>query len=253
MKIKLLILIPLLSFASFSLLYSDNPLSARDIVKCSDDFMRGDTNQGIYSMQITTPDWQRALKLKVYSLGRDKIFIRILSPAKEAGIGTLRIENEMWNYLPSVERIIKIPPSMMLQPWMGSDFANDDLVKESSIVNDYNHTIAGEEKIDGNLCYKIQLIPKEGASVIWGKIMLWIRKNDFLPLKEDYYSERGKLIKVLEYSDIGVVSDRVIPKTWKMSSLIKPGHSTTIKLVDVEYNNPIDEDIFTLQNLKKAY
>lgn len=247
-------IIGLFSFFLFALvfpLFSADSFKASEMVKRSDELMRGDTNQGIYAMEVVTPNWQRKLKLDVYSLGRDNVFIRILAPPKEAGIGTLRIKNEMWNYLPNVEKTIKIPPSMMAQSWMGSDFANDDLVKESSIVNDYKHTIIAEEVSGGFPAYKIELIPKIGAAVIWGKIILWLRKGDCLPLKEEYYSEKGKLIKVLEYSDIGQVSERIIPRVWKMSSFIKPGQYTIIKLIDVEYNQPLSKDVFTLENLKK--
>ncbi len=247
-----LILFLVLSLSNHQKQEVDLPtLSAKEIVKQSDDLLRGDTNQGFYLMKITTPHWQRELKLQVFSFARNKIFIRILAPPKEAGIATLRINNEMWNYLPSVEKIIKIPPSLMLEPWMGSDFANDDLVKESSIVDDYIHKILSEEMINDKIVYKIELLPRPEAAVLWGKIIRWIRKNDFVPLKEEYYNERNKLIKILEFSDIGPLSDRIIPKVWTMTSLIKKGHSTSIKLVDVKYNQPIDENIFTMSNLKK--
>ncbi len=160
-------------------------LNATDIVRHSDDLMRGDSRSGTYSMKIITSRWERELTLLVRSQGRDKMFIRILSPAKEVGIGTLRIKNEMWNYLPTVEKTIKIPPSMMLRPWMGSDFANDDLVKESSIVNDYTHKIIGHEDINGDAVLKIELTPKPDAPVIWGKLYQWIRTKDFVPIKEE--------------------------------------------------------------------
>lgn len=226
-------------------------LIAQEIVRRSDDLMRGDTNQGTYLMMITTPSWKRELKVYCYSQGRDKMFLRILSPAKEAGVGTLRINNEMWNYLPTVEKTIKIPPSMMMQPWMGSDFTNDDLVKESSLVNDYTHEILSVETIDERRVYKIELIPRPEAAVVWGKILRWVRKDDFVPLREEYYNERGKLMKILEFSDIGQVSNRIIPKTWTMTSQIKENHQTTIKLLDVEYDVPIADSIFTLSNLTK--
>lgn len=231
--------------------YASESLSPSEIVRRADDLLRGDTNQGAYIMEVVTSNWRRTLELYVYSLGRDKIFIRILSPAKEAGIGTLRVKNEMWNYLPNVEKTIKIPPSMMAQSWMGSDFANDDLVKESSIVNDYTHRIMSEEDAGGFFVYKMELIPKPDAAVVWGKIIFWVRKNDYVPLREEYFDEQGRLIKVLEYTDIGKVSDRVIPRVWKMSSALKDNHYTIIKVVDVEYNKPIDGSVFTLENLKK--
>ena len=226
-------------------------MDAKTVVKTADDLMRGDSISGTYVMKIQTPSWERTLSLKVYSLGRNKMFIRILSPAKEAGIGTLRIDNEMWNYLPDIEKTLKIPPSMMLQPWMGSDFANDDLVKESSIVNDYNHQLVSITSLDDAVAYKIELTPKSTSAVIWGKRIQWIRLEDNVPLKEEYYDDKGELIKILTYSDIGKVSDRVIPRIWTMRSFIKPGFTTTIELKDVEYNLPLQNNIFTLQNLKK--
>ncbi len=251
MKNKTIFLLFLLLWILIKNSLADENLTAMEIVKRSDDLMRGNSNQGIYTMQIETPSWKRELKLDVHSLGQNKIFIRILSPQKEKGVGTLRIKNEMWNYLPRVEKTIKIPPSLMLQPWMGSDFANDDLVKESSIVNDYTHKIIKKETLEGQSTYIIELIPKPNAAVIWGKIVRFIRKDDYVPLKEEYYSDDGKLVKVLEYSDIAKVSERIIPRIWKMTPVHKPGHSTTVQLIDVQYNQPIDEQIFTLMNLKK--
>jgi len=241
------ILILLLSAHSYCIAQD---LTPQEIVKRADDLLRGDTSQGQYRMSVETPGWKRTLELDAYSIGRDKTFIRILSPPKEAGITTLRIENEMWNYLPKVERTIKIPPSMMFQSWMGSDFNNDDLVKESSIVYDYTHKILYEKQIGSHDVYKIELIPLPEAPVTWGKLLLWVRKSDFVPLREEFYSERGKLIKILEYSDIKQVSDRTIPTTWKMKSVTKEGHVTIIEVIDIVYNEPVSENIFTLSNLK---
>ncbi|MBF0532576.1 MAG: outer membrane lipoprotein-sorting protein [Candidatus Omnitrophica bacterium] len=223
-----------------------------EIVKYSDDLLQGQSSSGTYRMTVKTPSWERRLELKVYSKNKEKMLVRILSPAKESGIGTLRIKNEMWNYLPNVEKTIKIPPSMMLQPWMGSEFANDDLVKESSIVNDYIHRLAGEVILDGETCLQVELLPKPNAAVIWGKILLSVRKQDNVPVREEYFNEAGKPIKVLYYSNVGQVSDRVVPRTWRMASQIKPGQETTIELMDdVQYNIPIDDAVFSLTNLKK--
>ena len=231
---------------------SAEELTGQEIIKRMDDLMRGDTLRGKYVMTVTTPGWTRRLELDAWNTGRDRTFIRILSPEKEVGTGTLRVKESMWNYLPSVEKIIKIPPSMMLQPWMGSDFANDDLVKESSIVYDYTHNIAGEEDIGGSMAYRIELIPKPGAAVTWGKLIFLIRKEDLLPVREEYYSDRGKLINVLEYSEIKQMSDRKIPALWRMASQVKEGHYTTIEVVDAVYNQPISEGIFTLENLRRT-
>ncbi len=233
-----------------SLLFSQE-LTPQEMIKRSDDLMRGDTQEGKYSMAITTPNWERRLELYVYSLGRDKMFIRILSPAKEKDTTTLRVKNEMWNYLPAVERTIKIPPSMMLQPWMGSDFANDDLVKESSIVNDYTHKLLSEENTEGQDVYVIELTPKPGSAVVWYKRIMRINKKDFTPVRDEFYGKNNKLIKTLSYSNVKKISGRSIPAHWDMTSEIKQGHTTIIEVSDsVVYNEPIDDSVFSLQNLR---
>ncbi len=225
-------------------------LTPKEIVKASDELLRGKTLKGKYRMTVIRPKWERTLELVAYNKGEDKTFIEILSPQKEKGIITLRIKNNMWIYHPRIERTIKIPPSMMLQPWMGSDFSNDDLVKESSIVNDYTHTILKEETLNNSIVYKIKLIPKPEASVRWGKIIIWVRKDDFIPLKEEFYNEKGELIKILKYSKIKEFSNRKIPSIWEMSSAINPNKKTIIEVIEATYNEPIEENIFTLRKLR---
>lgn len=248
MKISLLVA----AFFILSLSHANaQTISAQEMIKRADDLLRGDTSDGVYAMTVTTPNWSRTLKLRAVSFARSKTYIKILEPVKEAGITTLRIENNMWNYLPKVERTIKNPPSMMLEPWMGSDFSNDDLVKESSIVTDYTHAIAAEETIDGFNAYKIELTPKPQAPVAWGKLLYWVRKDDLVPLKEEFYDEHGRLIKTLTYTQAKQMSDRIIPTVWTMQSQVKPGNSTVIVVNEVTYNQPINESIFSLQNLRK--
>lgn len=253
MKRLTLALLYILSFALFSSPLSGAELAAKEIVKRSDDLMRGKTQKGTYVMTVIRPQWKRRLELSYTGKDRDKIFIRILSPAKEKGTATLRIGNEMWNYLPSVERIIKIPPSLMLQPWMGSDFANDDLVKESSIVEDYDHTILREETIDRQQAYVISLLPKRKAAVVWSKRIMWINKDDFTPIRDEYYGKNDTLIKVLRYSQVKKISDRKIPTRWEMVSILHEGRSTIIEVGnDVVYDSAVRNSVFSLQNLKKG-
>jgi len=118
---------------------------------------------------------------------------------------------------------------MMLQPWMGSDFANDDLVKESSVVNDYTHKIAGEENLDGKAVWRIEMTPKPEAAVVWDKRITWIRKDGFIPVRDEFYGKDNKLIKALEYSKVKEISGRLIPSYWQMTSEIKKGHRTIIE------------------------
>jgi outer membrane lipoprotein-sorting protein len=223
----------------------------REILDRVERLLWGRTVQGEYEMSITTPRWQRTLALRVWMERPRRSFVRILSPAKEAGIGSLRIGSEMWNYLPSVERVIKIPPSMMLQPWMGSDFTNDDLVKESSILDDYTHKIVGTTAVEGQEVWQVEATPKPEAAVVWGRVLYLVRKRDFMPLKQEYFSERGELVRVLSFADVRSLGGRVLPTRWEMRPVAKPGNVTTIMLKDAIFDRPVDEAIFTQRNLQK--
>lgn len=157
----------------------------------------------------------------------------------------------MWNYLPNVERIIKIPPSMMLQPWMGSDFSNDDLVKESSILEDYTHRVIGSAQVDGEAVTQIEAVPKPDSAVVWGRIVYWVRRRDTMPLKQEFFSERGERVRVLSFSEIRSVGGRVMPTRWEMKPDAKPGNSTTVVLKDAVFDRPVDEEVFSQRNLQK--
>lgn len=224
--------------------------SGAEILDRVERLLWGKTLQGDFEMTVQTPRWQRTLQLRVWMDRPSRSFIRILSPAKEAGIGSLRIGNEMWNYLPAVERTIKIPPSMMLQPWMGSDFTNDDLVKESSIVNDYTHSVQ-EVPSDGVTAYRVEAIPKPDAAVVWGKIHYWVRKSDFIPLREESYSESGELVRVLAFSDVRTVGGRLLPTRWEMRPVAKPGNVTVVQMKDAVFDQPLATEVFTQRNLQK--
>ena len=225
--------------------------SAHDVVDRAETALWGTTVQAQLSMTVTTPRWERTLELQSWMERPRRTFIRILAPAKEAGIASLRIGPEMWNYLPTVERTIKIPPSMMLQPWMGSDFSNDDLVKESSLVDDYTHRFVGSDTAGGVAVYVIEGLPKSDAAVVWGRLVLRVRKEDFLPVRVEYYDERGTLIRVLTYSEIGPVGGRTIPTKWEMRPLAKPGNVTTLVMKRATFDAAIPAEIFTQRNLTK--
>ncbi|KVT55533.1 outer membrane lipoprotein-sorting protein [Burkholderia ubonensis] len=229
---------------------ADEP-DGRALVERVDTLLWGKSLQGEFDMTITTPRWQRTLSLRAWMERPKRSFIRILAPAKEAGIGSLRIGAEMWNYLPTIERTIKIPPSMMLQPWMGSDFTNDDLVKQSSAVDDYTHRILRTETVGGATAYVVESRPKPDAAVVWGKILYWIRQADDIPLKQEYYNERNELVRVLTFSDVGPMGGHVIPTKWEMRPADDRGHATVIVMKTAKYDQPIDTEIFTQRNLQK--
>lgn len=224
---------------------------AREILDRVESLLWGKTVEGEYEMTITTARWQRTLVMRAWMERPKRSFIRILAPAKEKGIGSLRLGAEMWNYLPNVERTIKIPPSMMLQPWMGSDFTNDDLVKSSSIVDDYTQRILREETVASRPAWVLELIPRPDAAVVWGKIIYWVRKGDFIPLKEEFYDERGALVRVMSFSDVRPMGGRTIPTRWEIRPSDKPGNSTTIVIRSAVYDRGIDPDTFTQRNLQK--
>ena len=163
--------------------YAETP---REIVKKANDLWYGKSSISEGTMTVIKPTWTRKISTKAWMLEPDYALILITGPAKDKGIVTLKRKNELWNWIPAIQRVIKIPPSMMLQPWMGSDFTNDDLVRESSIVNDYTQSLIGEEKINGYECYKIKLMPKPEAGVVWEKVIMWISKKSYMELKTEY-------------------------------------------------------------------
>lgn len=242
---------PGLSLLAVSFLLRAQEPSAHAVVDRAERAVWGTTVQSQLTMTVTTPRWERTLELQSWMERPRLTFVRILAPAKEAGIASLRIGSEMWNYLPTVERTIKIPPSMMLQPWMGSDFSNDDLVKQSSMVDDYTHRFVGSDTAGGAPVYLIEALPRPDAAVVWGRLVLRVRKADFLPVRVEYYDERGALIRVLTYSEIQPMGGRTIPTRWMMQPVDKPGNRTTIVLKRATFDAAIPADVFTQRNLTK--
>ena len=226
--------------------------TAEEIVKKAEDLLKGKTAHGIMEMTIKTPDFERTLKMESWWVGNEKALIVIKSPRREAGNKTLKIKNEIWNYLKNTETTIKIPPSMMLQSWNGSDFTNDDLVRESNLAKDYNQKVLGEETINGEKCWKIELDPKPNAPVVWGKLYYWIRQKDYVPSTVQYFDEKGNLIRYIVYSDVKKFGSRTLPAVWTMYNKTKEGHSTTIKLLEMELDINIPDRIFSFQELERG-
>jgi len=224
-------------------------MNVDQVVRERDRLIRGDTSKGKYEMQIISPRWKRTLKMDTWSSGNDRSFIVITYPKKDKDTTFLRIKTDMWQYVPSIEKTIKIPPSMMLQSWMGSDFTNDDLVKESSIVNDYTHKFLEEAKD----LYVIESIPKPEAPVVWGKVIQHIDKNTFVPVNDEFYDEDGTLIRKIIYDNVKKLPDRYYPMKWIVEPMTeeKKGHQTIIIIDEVEFNIPVDEGVFGMQALKR--
>ena len=204
-------------------------------------------------MTIKRPKWERTLAFRSWTLGTAYALTLITSPARESGQSFLKVKNEMWNWNPSINRIIKLPPSMLAQGWMGSDFTNDDILNQSSIVVDYTHVISGNEAVSGRDCYKITLTPKEDAPVVWGRVILWISKSDYLQLKGEYYDEDGYLVKTETGSEIKSMDGRVIATRFELVPADKKGNVTIITLDAIKFNLPLAENFFSQQNLQKAH
>lgn len=244
----------LISILGMVLLATTN-LSAQnleEIIRKADEKFRGNSSQGEMTMIIGRPTWSREVTMKSWTVGDHYSLIYITAPAKGKGQVFLKRNKEMWNWVPNIERMIKIPPSMMMQSWMGSDFTNDDLVRESSLAKDYEHILLAEEKTAGYDSYKIELIPKEDAPVVWGKVVMWISKTDYLWLKGEYYDEDGILVNTEILSDIKMMGNRKMPTRLEMIPADKPGQKTVLIFKNIEFDVKIDESFFSQQNMKKV-
>lgn len=229
-----------------------NAQTAKEIVEKANELLRANSSISKATMTVVKSDWSREMTTKMWMLEPNYALILITSPAADKGNVTLKRKNEIWNWVPTIQRVIKIPPSMMMQPWMGSDFTNDDLVRESSIVEDYTQSILGEQTIEGYDCHKILLLPKPDAGVVWGKVVMWISKKGFLELKTQYYDEDSTLVKTMIGSDIRQMGGRTIPTHWEMLPIDKPGEKTILQYEDMEFNANINRSFFSQQNMKRV-
>jgi outer membrane lipoprotein-sorting protein len=228
-------------------------MNAKEIVREAEDQWRGEQSSiSRMTMKIIRPTWERTIKMKNWIKGRDYALTLITAPASEKGQTFLKRGNEMWHWMPSIGRLIKLPPSMMSQGWMGSDYTNDDILKESSIVVDYNHTLAGEEEVNGSMCYKIRMIPKENAAVVWGKVITWISKEHFNQLKAEYYDEDGELVRTELLSEVKNVDNRMIPTHIEVIPEDEEGKKTVLELNEARFNRNITDGFFSQQNMKRV-
>ncbi len=223
---------------------------ATEIVDCVDRIMRGESSRGISTMEVVTENWSRAMEMQVWSLGTDHALVRILSPRKDAGTATLKAGNEIWNYLPRVDRTIKIPASLMSASWMGSHFTNDDLVKESRLIEDYEITLAYEGDRDGVEVWEFDLVPRPEAPVVWGRISYQVRKSDTMPVYARYYDEDGELVRTMTFFDYRELGGRLVPAAMRVVPEDKPGEFTEFRYSELEFDVDLDEAFFSLRRLR---
>jgi len=247
---------------------------ATEIVRRADRHVRGESSRAELSMEIVRPDWSRQMGLKSWSKGNNRALILITSPARDRGTTFLLRDDEVWNYRPDIDRVIKLPPSMMSQSWMGTDFTNDDLVRESSIVEDYHHQIVGDTILivdpgsdgkttpagastaadtarAGRPAWEMKLTPKPEAAVVWGEVRLWVGQEHYLQLHAEYYDEDGELVNVMDMSRIREMGGRLLPTVLAMRPVDEEGHLTRMTYQDIEFDIEIDDSFFSQQNMKR--
>jgi outer membrane lipoprotein-sorting protein len=237
--------------------FSTNVFSAeskpdiRKILDNVDRLYRSEHSFGTLEMRIETPDWKRTLDINVWASGLDKTFIRILSPQKDKGVATLRIQNDMWNFFPKIDKVMKVPPSMMMGSWMGSDFTNDDLVKESTFLKDYDSKLgAADPKNPDTTHYYIELKPKAQTATVWDKIVLVVNKDNSIPIRQEYYDEKGVKIREIVFKDIRKFGNKSLPAIMELTPFNKAGHKTVIEYKELKFDH-VEESIFSQINLQK--
>ena len=232
-------------------------LPARAVAERVEELFRGENSYFQATMTIRSPllPAPRIVGFRAWddrSSGRS--FVRITAPPKDRGVAFLNVPPNLWNYIPRVERTLRIPPSMMLQSWMGSDFTNDDLVRESSQLDDYEHHWLGIAPAGAGLprAYVIEYRPHEAAPVVWGRIAAWIDAERFAPLRQEFYDEAGALLRVMRFSDFRRTRGRLYPHAWSLIPENRPGHETAIQIEEIRFDEPIPDSIFTRRNLREG-
>ncbi|WP_428774842.1 outer membrane lipoprotein-sorting protein [Vibrio sp.] len=242
------LLCALISFSASASSAAD--INASEIVAASDKAMRGDSSYSEATMEIIRPDWTRSMSMKSWTKGTELSLVLVTAPAKDKGSASLKRGREMWNWVPSIERVIKIAPSMLSQSWMGSDFTNDDLINQSSIVVDYQHQLIREDSFDGESVWVIDAIAKPDAPVVWSKVTLWISKRNHLQRQVEFYDEFEDRINVLQTFDIKTLGGRELPTRMEMAPVDKPGNKTVFTTHGAQFNFVIDDDFFSVNQMK---
>ncbi len=222
---------------------------ARELVQKAMDHWRGVTSHSVMSMTIHRPDWERRMTMESWSKGDKLSLVRVIEPRKDAGNATLLDDNAMWTFSPKVNRVIRIPSSMMSQSWMGSDFSNRDIAKSTDIIDQYDHELTAVEQRDGHSYYTVTSIPHEDAAVVWGKEVLTVR-DDWVLMEQQFWDQDGKLVKALHTLEVAELGGRSVAKTMRMATLDTPGEWTEIEVGSIEFDLALADSMFTLSNLR---
>jgi len=244
---KLLLALALAMFAIAGV--AAEPVTARDIIQRAMDHFRGQTSYSEMTMVINRPEWQRSMTMRAWTEGDKQTLVRVTEPRKDAGNGTLSLDGNMWTYTPKINRVIKVPSSMMNQNWMGSDFSNKDISKNTDIIDQYDHTLLEQRQQDGHTVYVIESIPHEEAAVVWGKEVLVIR-DDWIMLEQQFWDQDGELVKRLAASKIQEMSGRSVATVIRMSKANEADEWTELQTAEVEFDLDLPGNLFTLSSLR---
>jgi hypothetical protein len=228
------------------------PEEVKEIVDRVDRLLRGESSRARVTMEIETENWSRGLEMEMWSLGNDFALVRVLSPQKEAGTATLKAGQEVWNYLPRVDRTIKVPASLMMGSWMGSHFTNDDLVKESSMAEDYDIELTADEIREGEAIWEFTLIPRPDAPVVWGAVTMVVRQADLMPTRVQYFDEDRVAVRTMVFSEFRQMDGRLVPALITVIPEDKPGERTVVRYNELTFDIPIEESFFSLRNLRSG-
>ena len=220
-----------------------------------DDLYRSKSSIAEVSLTVTKPRRKRTLTMKTWSLGKDKALIVIRAPAREKGVATLKVDKNLWNYMPRTSRTIRIPPSMMLGSWMGSDFTNDDLVRESSLRKDFYSRLIG--KSEDPVGWRIELKAKEGTVGLWDRIEYILNSSATLPLQAKYYDRKGRLARVMDFTDVKQFGERKVPSRMVLTPIGKNGKPekgcvTELLYKDIKFDANVPESTFSLSRLERG-
>jgi len=247
------ILLSALFLATVAFLHQPaNAQSAAEIIERMEETMRGESSRAEMTMTIERPRYSREVSMRSWAIGEDYSLILITAPARDQGTTYLKRHNEIWNYVPNIDRTIKMPPSMMSQSWMGSDFTNDDLVRESSTIEDYEHRILREEEYNDREAWVLELIPKPDTPIVWGKVLIWVDKEHYIMLKEENYDQRDNLANTTEFQNIGEMGGRIFPSKMVLTPADKSEQRTILEYKSLEFDVDLDPSFFTQQNMRRV-
>jgi len=249
MSKKSIVALALSMFSILALWNLANAQEGRPLVQAAFNYLRHKASVSMVDMTIHRPDWQRVVTIKAWTLGEKDSLFTIMAPPKDNGNGTLKKGREMWIYNPKINRVIKLPPSMMSQSWMGSDFSNNDLAKSDNLINEYTHTVTGVETHEDKKVYLIESIPKPKAPEVWGMQRLKIRE-DHLFLEQAFYDEDKKLVKTLKFLDIQMMDGKLYPRKWIMQKADETDKYTIVEYKMITFKDSMPDGLFTLSNLK---